>query len=618
MYDQKRIEKLEQALKENPKKYQAKVTLLAWLGNLYIAFGVIVLLILLVLACLSILVLKAFAIKIIIPVAIFLYVIVRSLWVSVDKPQGIEIFQQDAPELFQIIHRLREQLNSPHFHHVLITEEFNAAVVQRPRLGILGHDENYLIIGLPLMQSLSTEQLTSVLAHEFGHLSKNHARAANWIYRQRIRWSQLYMLVEQNASRIDIIFHPFFKRFVPYFAAYSFPIARANEYEADRISVELTSAETVAETLSTVNIVGCYLNEEFWPTIFKHAEEMPKPNVSPYLGYVQRLTDFAQNDKTQLWLNQSLSLKTNFEDTHPSLQDRLDAIGQPAKVAWVSNEAKSDRLLGSRLIEITQIFDQKWQSDVLESWQNHYQNIQKQKEYLDELNQKIEQNVILTEDEKIDHIDLTERIAHDPERAFQLCEVLYQQDSDNARVNFIYGQFLIERKNDLGCEILERAAELNEFYQVKVYETLQQFYLSQQNSTLADKYQQLLLDRVELEQNAMQEREQVTARDQFIPHALTDIELEALLSQLKAYSNIKKVYLVRKQTQYLAHVPCYVLGFSLKQGFGKVDEDAIVQTMRVLHENVTFAGETFLLSFDLAQTKQMKNKILKVQNSQLI
>ena len=170
----------------------------------------------------------------------------------------------------------------------------------------------------------------------------------------------------------------------------------------------------------------------------------------------------------------------------------------------------------------------------------------------------------------------------------------------------------------MGCEILERAAELNEFYQVKVYETLQQFYLSQQNSTLADKYQQLLLDRVELEQNAMQEREQVTARDQFIPHALTDIELEALLSQLKAYSNIKKVYLVRKQTQYLAHVPCYVLGFSLKQGFGKVDEDAIVQTMRVLHENMIFAGETFLLSFDLAQTKQMKNKILKVQNSQLI
>ncbi len=75
---------------------------------------------------------------------------------------------------------------------------------------------------------------------------------------------------------------------------------------------------------------------------------------------------------------------------------------------------------------------------------------------------------------------------------------------------------------------------------------------------------------------------------------------------------------MRKQTQYLAHLPCYVLGFSLKQGFGKVDEDAIIQTMRALHENVIFAGETFLLSFDIAQSNKVKNKILKIQGAQLI
>lgn len=211
MYDQQVIERLECELRENPKAYHWKVKILAWLGNLYIAFGVVVLAVLLILACLSILVLKAFAIKIIIPVAIFLYVIIRSLWITVEKPQGISIRSNDAPELFKIIDDLSLKLNSPNFHHVLITEDFNAAVVQIPRLGIFGWHDNYLIIGLPLMQSLSIEQLTSVLAHEFGHLSKNHAKEANWIYRQRIRWAQLYMLVEQNASRIDIIFRPFKK-----------------------------------------------------------------------------------------------------------------------------------------------------------------------------------------------------------------------------------------------------------------------------------------------------------------------------------------------------------------------------------------------------------------------
>ncbi|KAF1018686.1 MAG: Protease HtpX [Acinetobacter bereziniae] len=259
MYNQETIARLEQELRENPKAYHRKVKILAWLGNLYIAFGVVILVILLVLACLSILVLKAFAIKIIIPVAIFLYVIVKSLWITVEKPQGISIQAKDAPELFKIIDDLSLKLNSPHFHHVLITDDFNAAVVQTPRLGLFGWYENYLIIGLPLMQSLSVEQLSSVLAHEFGHLSKNHAKTANWIYRQRIRWAQLYQLVELNASRIDIIFRPFFKKFVPYFASFSFPVARANEYEADKISVELTSAETVAQTLTTVNVVGCYL-----------------------------------------------------------------------------------------------------------------------------------------------------------------------------------------------------------------------------------------------------------------------------------------------------------------------------------------------------------------------
>lgn len=179
MYDPKFIEKLEKELSLNPKAYQSKVTMLALLGNLYIVFGIVVLLVLLFLACLSILVLKAFAIKIIIPVAIFLYIIIRSLWVSIEKPQGIEISKHDAPQLFLIIDDLSQKLNSPNFHHVLITEDFNAAVVQRAKLGIFGWYENYLIIGLPMLQSLTVEQLTSVLAHEFGHLSKNHARTAN-------------------------------------------------------------------------------------------------------------------------------------------------------------------------------------------------------------------------------------------------------------------------------------------------------------------------------------------------------------------------------------------------------------------------------------------------------
>ena len=107
MFDAQLIEKLEKELQFNPRAYRMKVLLLAVLGNLYIAFGVAGLGLMFGLACLSVLLLKAFALKLIIPAAILLYVVLRSLWIKIEKPQGIEIVQEDAPELFALIGRLR-------------------------------------------------------------------------------------------------------------------------------------------------------------------------------------------------------------------------------------------------------------------------------------------------------------------------------------------------------------------------------------------------------------------------------------------------------------------------------------------------------------------------------
>lgn len=619
MYDQKLIEKLESELKENPKAYQSKVTMLAILGNIYILFGIFILLALLILSCLSVLVLKAFAIKLIAIVGVFLFVVVRSLWVTVESPTGIKISAQDAPELFAIIDHLSQKLNSPQFNHVLITDDFNAAVVQRPRLGILGWYENYLIIGLPLMQSLSVEQLTAVLAHEFGHLSKNHGRTANWIYRQRIRWSQLFTELEQKASTVDIIFRPFLKRFVPYFVAYSFPIARANEYEADKISAELTSPEIVAETLSTVNVIGLYLEEHYWPKIFDQAETLSHPHLSPYTGYVKQLSDEIAKENTQQWLKHSLRIQTDFEDTHPSLSDRLKSIGQTAKAAYAVYGQTADRLLGQKGIEIAAKFDQKWQKKVQHDWKKHHQLIQEQKAYLAQLNEKQLQQLEFTLEERFDHIHLTDQIGHQPEAAFQLIEQLYQDVPDNPRAVFMYGKALIENKKVQGAVLLEKAMQLDEFLTISCCELLIEYYEDLKDEFQSAHYRQFLEQRVELEMNAVAERQTVSSNDTFMPHGLADQEIEQLLVQLKQFSLIKKAWLVRKHTLYLAQLPCYVLGFSLKEGvFDRVSEDVVVHTLRAIHSQITFSGETFLVCADLAENKALHKKMKKLPNSLIL
>jgi hypothetical protein len=278
----------------------------------------------------------------------------------------------------------------------------------------------------------------------------------------------------------------------------------------------------------------------------------------------------------------------------------------------------ADLLLGDQLSKITTAFDHQWQNNVLDVWQQHHQHIQQQKEYLKQLNEKLEQGEALSTDEKFAQVELTDTVLHQPDIAFDLMKKLYGEDLENALANYIYGRLLLERKDQNGCAILERSAQLNEFYQVTVYEMLYQFYQEQGIAAEAEKYQQLMSDRIALEQLAMSEREEVSFRDHFMPHGLTQEALEDLLQQLRKYTGIQQVWLVQKQVQHLKHIPCYILGFSLKKGFGKVDIEAIIQTTKVLHENVIFPGETFLLCFDIDENQKIKKNIKQVQSAQII
>ena len=79
--------------------------------------------------------------------------IVKGLWVRLEPPQGLPLKQGDAPALFSLLEELRQKLNCAPFHEVLLVPEHNAAVVQIPRLGILGWHKNYLLIGLPLLHT---------------------------------------------------------------------------------------------------------------------------------------------------------------------------------------------------------------------------------------------------------------------------------------------------------------------------------------------------------------------------------------------------------------------------------------------------------------------------------
>jgi Zn-dependent protease with chaperone function len=428
------VDRLEHQALSDPNGYTSKVLLLAVLGNAYVVAMLLLIVALLVALVASVLVLKALAIKLILVVGFFLWMLLTALWVKIDPPGGTEIEARQAPELFTTVDGLRRRLSAPRFHHTLITDDFNAGVVQSPRLGIFGWTRNYLLIGLPLLKALTAEQFKAVLAHEFGHLAKGHGKVSTWMYRQRLRWSRLLAVLDTTESRGSFLFKPFLSWFAPYFNAYSFPMGRANEYQADATSARLTSPQAVAQALTGVSVVGCYLAERYWEQIHQQADQQPQPNFAPYFAMGQGVAAEIDASLAQVWLDQAMAEQTSSADTHPALNDRLKAIGQPPRLALPTVGQAADRLLGGALQAITESFDRRWRDSISCSWAERYQEVQESRRQLAELNARFESRPELTVQEEFDRARLTDTIGDNHDDALVQFRALHERAPDDALV----------------------------------------------------------------------------------------------------------------------------------------------------------------------------------------
>jgi Zn-dependent protease with chaperone function len=592
------VRELEHDAITRPAGYKFKVFLLAILGNVYIGTILSIVLALFMVLVVSIFLLNALLLKLAIIIGFFLWKIVKSMWVKVDPPQGTVIKPQQCPALFSMIHDLQQKLKTSRFHHVLITPDFNASVIQSPRLGLFGWQQNYLLIGLPLMKALTTEQFRAVLAHEFGHLSKGHGKIANWIYRQRLRWSRLLHSLESSESRGGFLFMPFLNSFVPFFNAYTFPLARANEYEADGVSAALTSTQTAAEALTSLDVIGSFLAERYWADIYKRADKEPQPGYAPYHLIGDRIAVDIDMESAQGWLDQAIARKTDTDDTHPSLSDRLEALGEQARLSLPTREQTADQLLGGMLQEITDTFDLEWKNRVLPAWEQRYQEFQQGQQRLSALNKQLEAGQTLTDEEVYERALLTESIAEDAKSAIDQLSVAHERSPENPYICFALGARLLQRNDDSGCALIKKAMQLDGNATARGCELLRDYYWRNENEEAARHWHQQLTNEWAVQEAAAKERSRITLKDRFERHALPEEQLTELKAALRAVPGLHKAYLVKKQVKHLADKPCYILGYKAIKWYQLHSKRKVEEVFRRIQEDVPVPIDMQIINLD--------------------
>ena len=610
------VQRLELQAQHSPRWYRAKLGAMAILGYGYIA-GVLTLLLVAV-ALLALLAVQrsgaVIALKLGIVLVPLIWAVVRAMAVRMEPPGGKELVREDATELFACIDEVRARASAPRAHKVLITDDFNAAVVQHPRLGIFGWPRNYLILGLPLMQALDLQEFRAVLGHEFGHLSGAHGKFGAWIYRLRAGWGRLTHALEQDDHWGKVLFVPFFKWYAPAFSALSFVQARRQEYEADQVAAAVSGERTAGEALVRVHLQSRFLNRKYWRSILQEADTKAEPDARPYAMLGMAFAELRPEHEARGTLEAALKRRTGCDDTHPSLSDRLRALRMTPTVPGPIKVTAAEALLGSRAEKLATEFDAEWCQSVTAWWQGRHQYAIASRTKLAALSSSTEE---LSVDDAFSRAELTEELGNESSAREQF-ETLAVRAPDHAATQLALGRLRLAGDDESGIELLNKAMRLEPSAEQGACALIVEYLQRHGRNEEARAHIDHLHTAGARDHAARRERGELRVTDKLLPHGLTEQQTVELHQQLQTFaSDIRRIYFVRKQTLHYQDHLLYVLGFERRTRFWKFESRATSESIsQRLGSEVTFPGETIIICID-GENKAFRKKFRTVEGAEL-
>ncbi|KIM12700.1 MAG: hypothetical protein KU37_02125 [Sulfuricurvum sp. PC08-66] len=583
------VKQAEYEANQNLKSYNIKLTLFALLG-----YAVILLLFLLLMGLaggliatalfstgLFILLIKK---KIIVAILLAMWILIKALWVRFTPPKGYILKREEAPKLFAELDSLRKELKSLKIHEVILNTSLNASVTQHPRLGVLGWQKNYLILGYRLLLTLSPEQMRSVVAHEFGHLSLNHSRFAGWIYRIRLTWERIMYAFENTQSWGAILMSKFFQWYSPKFRAYSFVLARKSEYEADTISAKLTSPSTAADALINLYTIASFLDEKYWKEYINFADELPHPPHEPYKGFSDFLQRYSiENDIVQKKLQEELSIQTHYFNTHPSLNDRLIALNVAPRLPIFSRINAAHSWLESSNEKLMHYFDKEWINENIRAWQDRYEYAHNAKEKIQQFSSK---ELISLSDEDLWKYAYWSHEFISVESAFELFLAFELRNPENIDATYFIGKYLLNNGDEGGIKYLSIARQ-SEYYIDEVWNLVYNFLIANNKQEEATEWWNECEHLNKINLLAKDERDSLKKIDTFIYPEINDALLNEVVENLIKNKKIKNAWLCEKEVKYFPEDQVYVIAYASK---GIVFSEQKLQKMIAdnLHVNGTF------------------------------
>jgi Zn-dependent protease with chaperone function len=263
-------------------------------------------------------------------VALFGWAIIKGFLARVGgDPLGIRCSRQEHPAIFAISDEVAHRVGAQPIDEIFLTPEDEIGVWEESALYMPpGMGRRKLVMGMGAMNYLTTDQLKSILAHEYGHFSNRDTFFSRFIY--RVSSSYHAILGELGGSKLQYV-NPCYWLLRGYVAIYemiSASFSRRREFAADRFAVEAYGQKLFGGALVAAHVEGAFFNQVGVGEVLRLAGEGKGfKNLYHFVGSTRKNLDREHPESTAEVTKGILSTRTGMFDSHPSLRERIEMQG---------------------------------------------------------------------------------------------------------------------------------------------------------------------------------------------------------------------------------------------------------------------------------------------------
>ncbi|MGB3668288.1 MAG: M48 family metallopeptidase [Bermanella sp.] len=145
----------------------------------------------------------------------FLYILLRPIFGGFRSYHGRVLLQHEAPALFELVAQMSRHLNVKPPKRIEVNNETALRVDAYSGINSIYRDEYKLIIGAPLLMSLSLNELAAMIGHELSHFRSKQKKVAFYLMHHVSEW--LYFRASGQDKRHQKLLKRMQKENVPFY-----------------------------------------------------------------------------------------------------------------------------------------------------------------------------------------------------------------------------------------------------------------------------------------------------------------------------------------------------------------------------------------------------------------